>query len=236
MAELLVSVRSLREAKTALAGGAAIIDIKEPTQGSLGRAADSTIAAIVEFVNHRVPVSAALGELAKTPEPFPGQGLSYVKWGLAGCGPVWRQKLEQAGRRQHTWDPLCQIVAVAYADWRLAQAPSPAEVLQFVGQVGWQTMLIDTWCKERGTLLDWLALTDVEQICQECRNANVRVALAGSLGPKEIETLRSAQPDLFAVRRAVCRQSNRRGRIDPVKVRRLVRGVSSELVSVSGEW
>ena len=40
---LLVSVRSRQEAAAALAGGADIIDIKEPSQGSLGRAAASVM-------------------------------------------------------------------------------------------------------------------------------------------------------------------------------------------------
>ena len=38
MAQLLVSVRSADEARTALAGGASIIDVKEPDHGSLGQA------------------------------------------------------------------------------------------------------------------------------------------------------------------------------------------------------
>ena len=38
MAGLLVSVRSAEEARAALAGGATVIDIKEPDRGPLGRA------------------------------------------------------------------------------------------------------------------------------------------------------------------------------------------------------
>ena len=40
---LLVSVRSAAEALAALAGGADVIDVKEPNQGSLGAADDDTI-------------------------------------------------------------------------------------------------------------------------------------------------------------------------------------------------
>ena len=46
MAELLVSVRSLGEAQAALVAGAAVIDVKEPLRGSLGRADDATISAL----------------------------------------------------------------------------------------------------------------------------------------------------------------------------------------------
>jgi uncharacterized protein (UPF0264 family) len=221
MAELLVSVRSIAEAEAALTGGAAIIDIKEPFLGSLGRATDSTIAGVIDFLNQRVRVSAALGELAQTPDPVRCPGLTYAKWGLAGCGPRWPDELERAGRRQQALAPDCQIVAVAYADWRLARAPSPAEIFDFVGQVGWQTMLIDTWCKNGRTLLDWMPPIEVEQICRECRRAGICVALAGSLGAKEIHILQPAKPDIFAVRGAVCHCHNRRKGLDPIKIRRL---------------
>jgi uncharacterized protein (UPF0264 family) len=61
--QLLVSVRDVAEAEAALAGGADIIDIKEPRRGALGMADAAMIAEIVACVDRRVPVSAALGEL-----------------------------------------------------------------------------------------------------------------------------------------------------------------------------
>src|SRR5579872_3508444 len=44
---LLVSVRNLAEAESALAGGCDILDIKEPAHGAMGMADVATIAAIV---------------------------------------------------------------------------------------------------------------------------------------------------------------------------------------------
>jgi len=49
----------------------------------------------------------------------------------------------------------------------------------------------------------------------------VRVALAGSLGPAEIEQLLPAEPDWFAVRGAAC-GGQRLGVVDADQVRRLV--------------
>jgi len=61
MAELLVSVRSADEAQAALEGGAAIIVVKEPALGSLGRASAEPITAVVKRVAGRASVSVALG-------------------------------------------------------------------------------------------------------------------------------------------------------------------------------
>ena len=60
---LLVSVRNANEARTALSAGADVIDVKEPNRGPLGAADIGEIAAIVEAVQSRVPVTAAMGEL-----------------------------------------------------------------------------------------------------------------------------------------------------------------------------
>src|SRR6478735_1969877 len=92
---LLVSVRSAAEALAALAGGADVIDVKEPNRGSLGAADDETISDIVRAVAGRAPVSAALGELVDLLGSQKGHvartlvdGVSLFKTGLARCGSI----------------------------------------------------------------------------------------------------------------------------------------------------
>src|SRR5436309_10226423 len=128
MAALLVSVRNAAEACAALAGGAALIDVKDPAKGSLGPAPAEVIGAVSDAVSGRAPVSAARGELVdRGEEAFDSSRLAYVKWGLAGCtGRDWaagwrrcREAVEGSG---------CRVVAAAYADWRRAGAPAVDEV------------------------------------------------------------------------------------------------------------
>jgi len=82
--QLLVSVRSADEARAALAGGADLIDVKEPSRGPLGTADSDVIAEVLRAVNGRVPVSAALGEFVAWQDRFVPRGLHYAKWGMAG--------------------------------------------------------------------------------------------------------------------------------------------------------
>src|SRR6185295_18653474 len=91
---LLVSVRNAAEALTALAGGADVIDVKEPTRGSLGPAGADAIASVVRAVDARSLVSAAYGELIDVIDSSNGHekmqlptGVSLFKIGLAGCAP-----------------------------------------------------------------------------------------------------------------------------------------------------
>ena len=231
MTGLLVSVRSAVEAEIALAGGAALIDVKEPARGALGRADDAVIAAVVQAVAGRRPVSAALGELADC-EPAPHvSGLSFVKWGLAGSARLdWRSRLAERLRQ-----PEPRTVIVAYADWQCAAAPPVEEIVGFACDRPDNVLLLDTSCKDaarlslrrRPTLLDWLTAEEVFAICRRCRAAGVRVALAGSLGPGEIETLLPAAPDWFAVRGAVCEENERGAAIRLAKVRALATQISA---------
>jgi uncharacterized protein (UPF0264 family) len=267
---LLVSVRSPEEAAVALTGGAQLIDVKEPANGSLGRADDQTISSVLECVASRRPVSAALGELADygatqyaaTQELpfFRDPRLTFVKWGLAGCGQRREEEIDEATEYQKSpryfnahalhltahssWQTRLgdeigrpgqpQTVHVAYADWQCARAPRVHEVAAFACRKAGNVLLIDTHCKEsaslrtgawrhRPTLLDWLAPEEISALCGQCHAAGVRIALAGSLGFAEIEQLRCAQPDWFAVRGAVCDNHDRQGSIDADKVRRLVK-------------
>jgi uncharacterized protein (UPF0264 family) len=232
---LLVSVRSAEEAGAALAGGAALIDVKEPARGALGRADDETIAAVVRAVGGQVPVSAALGEWRQPGAPaMPGATgeLAYLKWGLAGCGGLhpWGPLLRTVGRHLAERHPGVAIVAVAYADWRRAQAPRPDEVCAWACERGGGAFLLDTWGKDGSTLLDWAGPEEVAGWCGRCRAAGVRVALAGSLGPGQIRTLLPAAPDWFAVRGAACAGRRREAAIDAGRVRELA-GLLAEPVT-----
>lgn len=232
MAGLLVSVRSVHEAEAAFAGGASLIDVKEPARGSLGRAEDATIAAILRAIAGRRPVSAAMGELAERLPCFAGPGLRYLKWGLAACGgrTQWRTELAEEIAHRCKANDGCQAVAVAYADWRRADSPLPEEVCTFACTHPCGAFLLDTWRKDGSTLLEWISPSLIARLCQTCREAGIRIALAGSLGPAQIHILRATEPDWFAVRGAVCKGGRRAAAIDVGAVRRLVTLVES------GRW
>jgi uncharacterized protein (UPF0264 family) len=216
MPELLVSVRSAAEARAALEGGAGLIDVKEPGHGSLGRASDETVQAVLREVAGRRPVSAALGEFRECRELPATAGLRYVKWGLAGCDGdrQWETRLGKVARHLEG-----RLVAVAYADWRRAAAPSPDAVCAFACAANCGAYLLDTWRKDETTLLNWLSPGEIGGLRQRCRQAGVRVALAGRLGLPQIEALRPAQPDWFAVRGAVCQGGRRDQVLDAEAVR-----------------
>src|SRR5262249_34892713 len=150
------------------------------SRGPLGRADDAVISEIVRLVDRRRPVSAALGEWTDPPEPIPHCELSFVKWGLAGWhGRDWRQALTQEMTHLRQ---LPSPVLVAYADGQPADSPPVEEGAEAARR--WHCgLLVDTFRKKPGsTLLDWLSIREIKDLCRRCRSSNVLIALAGSLG------------------------------------------------------
>jgi uncharacterized protein (UPF0264 family) len=221
---LLVSVRDAEEAEAALAGGADLIDIKEPRLGSLGKAADTSIAEIVKQVAGRRPLSAALGELADWDDSTRLQidpAVRLLKIGLAylGSRSDWRKRLE-AFRLKISESTCGGLVFAAYADWRRAEAPSVEQIAELALGSNAQAFLIDTWRKDGTTLLDWITMETLAAICDRFRRHGIPVALAGSLGPGQIRALSAMRPTWLAVRGAAC-IGGRDGTIDSERVRNL---------------
>lgn len=234
MTGLLVSVRSADEAKRAAAGGATVIDVKEPDEGALGRAPVAVWRDVRRAVASRIPVSVALGELTEwragrgpTIPPDTFDGLAYCKIGLAHAGPDWRDDWRSLRDRLPTG--RCRWVSVVYVDWETAGAPTPDEVLSVAAsapRLG--GILIDTFDKSRPARLDgdWRAWTI------RVKAAGLKLAIAGGLTAETIGDLAPFAPDLIAVRGAACEDGDRTRDVDASRVSDLaaiVRGMTVPL-------
>lgn len=224
MTRLLVSVRSAAEAADAVAGGADIIDVKEPNRGSLGRAETSVWRDVVAAVGGKAPVSVALGELrdwrsAGSEFTVDLAGVRFAKMGLAGCesDARWREQLPQL------WQSLprtVQPVAVIYADWRQAEAPSPEAIFELASESNVRHLLIDTFIKSAGRLLDHWPMADLSRFAAQVERQSQHMVLAGSLDAANIRQVLPLRPWAIAVRGAVCAGS-REGMISESRVRNL---------------
>jgi uncharacterized protein (UPF0264 family) len=229
---LLVSVRDASEALAALAGGAQVIDVKEPDRGSLGAADGATIAAVVRAVDSRVPVTAAAGELvdliATNCTPMPA-GVSLLKIGLAGGGAMpdwsarWKQTINALWPHE---DAAKHAVAVVYADWRTANAPQPVDVLNAAVDLGCPALLIDTWDKSSGSLFDHWPPGELNAFVSTVRSKNLMLVLAGSLAGESVTAAARLRPDLLAVRTAVC-DAGRGGTVSRIRVAALCDAIAS---------
>jgi (5-formylfuran-3-yl)methyl phosphate synthase len=234
LASLLVSVRSAAEARAAVAGGASIIDVKEPSRGSLGRSDASVWQAVRMAVPRSMPLSVALGELnewlGSTRPQIPANawdGIDFCKLGLAGAPTGWSKLwTDRGGELRLNTTPFPDWVAVVYLDWEAAGAPHPDAIIDAAAEMPeCRAVLFDTWRKISGARLDQSWKPRVERV----RGAGRLVALAGSLDAAAIARLRVWQPDIFAVRGAACAEGDRLGSIDAFRVACLAEAVACGL-------
>ncbi len=216
--QLLVSVRDWQEAVDALEGGADWIDCKEPLAGPLGAVTADVATQIVQAVDGRCSVSAALGELvhwtkAAAQELLAIDELRVVKLGLRDCAILtdWSEHwistfldVRLAGK---------DLAAVIYADWPAAQAPPPWEIIAAAQSVGCRFLLVDTFEKNNRSTMEIYCRDELGQILQLARQAGMTTALAGNLRVADLPQLVGFPFDLVAVRGAVC-QGERTARVE----------------------
>ena len=224
MSQLLVSVRSVEEARIAITSGVDILDVKEPSHGALGAATVETMRAIGQLATEHRPVSVALGELAEWEfERYRSGDLAdvqFAKLGLAHCAKLvdwptrWRAAVESL-------PATVSRVAVAYADQQLAHSPPWQSVIEEAVPLQCDVLLVDTFDKRRGRLMDWMKIPDLEQIVRAAGEARMKCALAGSLTNDDIAWIRRfINVDVYAVRTAAC-AGGRNGRVSEAAIREL---------------
>ncbi|HTV31679.1 MAG TPA: (5-formylfuran-3-yl)methyl phosphate synthase [Methylocella sp.] len=216
MTLMLASVTCPAEAETAWAGGADIIDLKDPAKGALG-ALDAALAArIVASVGKRRPVSAAAGSaldeagsLLDSVAAMAATGVDYVKIGLATDG--------QAGDCLRGLAPQAKstkLVGVLFADHR-----PDLGVLQLMADLGFKGAMLDTARKGNGRLLDHMDIASLDRFIGLCRQYRLMAGLSGSLEAPDVPRLLPLEPDYLGFRGSLCQGRRRAEPIDPEAVK-----------------
>jgi dihydroneopterin aldolase len=219
--QLLASVRSLDEAALALAGGADVIDLKEPAAGALGAVTTGTARAVVRRVAGEVLVSATIGDL-------PGRldliGPAVAAMFEAGVDVVKVGFFDQTGRRA-ILDGISRVtdreggivVAVLFAD-REGDVLAALPTLRDYGLPG---VILDTADKRRGSLRQIMTDTALRDIVRAAHGNGLWIGLAGSLAGDDIDPLLPLRPDYLGFRTALCAEGRRETTLDPERLARV---------------
>jgi (5-formylfuran-3-yl)methyl phosphate synthase len=212
---LLVSVRSGNEVPAALAGGADIIDAKEPRRGSLGPVSPVVLSEIVEAVPGACPLSIALGDVASALQvedliaalPLkPRTAPVYLKLGFASLASAdaIAQLLRAAvvtGSR-HVSRPF--VIGVAYADAPHAGTAAVEAIFEAAVEAKCAGVLLDTYRKNGNGLFSFVSQDQLARWLGCARAAGLLSALAGSLAVSDIRRISTLNPDVIGVRGAAC--------------------------------
>jgi (5-formylfuran-3-yl)methyl phosphate synthase len=231
--ELLISVRTPGETRAAVAGGADIIDAKEPAHGALGPVSPEILRAIDARVPADRPLSVALGDAKSVAAvrasisalPLRRRSRTYIKIGMDGVveASEIRALLTAAVEAAAAHPATPRVIAVVYADGRDRER-LPLVIRSEAARVGVAGVLVDTIGKDGRTLLDWWPEGRLHDWVRAVRGDGLEAALAGSLGAAELERIPVFDPDVVGVRGAAC-AGGRCGSIEAARVRGLRRAV-----------
>ncbi len=230
--KLLISPMNETEAMEALAGGADIIDVKNPKDGALGANFPWVIKRIREIIPEDVEVSCTLGEVANLPGAVSlaalgaaTTGVDYIKAGLYGLKTLEEAVylMQNVAKAAKDFNPSIKVVVTGYADAERVGAIDPLRVPEVAHKAQVDIAMIDTAIKDGKNLFAFLTMDQIRSFVHAAHTYGLKVALAGSLKKEDLPVVHALGADVAGLRGAACTLSDRvNGRITRQKVRELV--------------
>ncbi|MFA7562555.1 MAG: (5-formylfuran-3-yl)methyl phosphate synthase [Methanoculleus sp.] len=207
--QLLVSPSSIEEARSSLS--ADIIDVKKPSEGSLGANFPWIIQGIKEIAGKK-PVSAAIGDNEYKPGTAAlsaygaaHAGADYIKVGLMFDGEDHAREVIEAVTTAVKHDfPEKYVVIAAYGDFARMGTISPFAISSLASDAGADIAMIDTGIKDGKSLFEFMDVETLTRFTTQNRDLGLQTALAGSLKFEDIDALKQIDPEIIGVRGMVC--------------------------------
>lgn len=228
---LLISPINTEEALEAIEGGADIIDVKNPKEGSLGANFPWVIRSIRELTPKGMQVSATLGDVPYKPGTVSlaaagavVSGADYIKVGLYGTRNYSEalEVMENVVKTVNDFNEDILVVASGYADAHRVGAVDPMEIPRVAADSGADLAMVDTAVKDGKTLFDFMDQETILKFTEEIHGYGLKNALAGSIKEDQLKTLYELGCDVVGVRGAACTGGDRNsGRIHRSAVARL---------------
>jgi uncharacterized protein (UPF0264 family) len=227
------------EALEAVAGGADIIDVKNPKEGPLGASFPWVIKQIRTVTPANLEVSCTLGDLPNLPGSASlaalgaaSTGVNYVKASLYHLktpedAVFLMQNVVHAVK---DFDSNVKVVVAGYADAHRVNSVDPMAVPKIAHQAGCDLAMLDTAIKDGKTLLDFLNAKQLKAFVNEAHSYGLQAALAGSLKLENLPVLCGLDVDIIGLRGAACLNGDRvTGHITKEKVQIIVQVIKNAL-------
>ncbi len=230
--KVLISPKDESEAQEAVNGGADIIDVKNPREGSLGANFPWVIQSVRRLVPASIQVSATIGDFPHLPGSASlaalgaaCSGADYIKVGLRGSRSVADATflMTHVTRAVRGYDHTKKVVVAAYADYERAHTLDPLLLPQVAQQAACDVVMVDTFIKDGTRLFDFMDAAACHAFVDAGHARNLEVALAGSIKLEDIPSLKQLGADIIGIRGAACSSGDRvAGTIQAINVRNLM--------------
>ena len=225
--KLLVSVWHVDETYAAVIGGADIVDVKDPSAGSLGAPKPSVILKVKEIIslnNPKCEVSAAIGDIKCCPSTvrlasyaLSSIGLDYVKVGIETADFKLAYSIAENAVEGAREGGKAQVIIVAYADFKRINSLNPLTLPEIAYSVNADGVMIDTRIKDGRNTFNHLSLNELKQFVSKAKKYGLITALAGGLNIEHVEAAYKLGFDVIGFRTAVC-DGGRLGKLSKDKI------------------
>ena len=229
--KVLISIRSLEELFPAIEGGADIIDLKNPDEGSLGASFPWLIKKIRNYGND-FTLSVAIGDMPNLPgtaalaaSGAASCGADIIKVGLYGPRSFEEgvSLLKGVVKAAKAIDQNILVVGAGYADFKFFNGIDSMDIPAICNSAGADVAMLDTLSKDGRKLFDFIDTEQLRKFVIKTHDYNLLAALAGSLKPEDINILSDLGADVTGFRGAVCSDSDRKnGVLEINRVRKIV--------------
>jgi uncharacterized protein (UPF0264 family) len=230
--KLLVSPKNEKEALEAIAGGADIIDVKNPREGPLGANFPWVIKRIRQVTPANIEVSCTLGEMPNLPGSMSLAalgaatiGVDYIKAGLYGLKTPEKaiRLMQNIIKAVNDCNSSIKVVTSGYADAERICTVNPLFVPKIAYEAQADIAMLDTAIKDGKSLFTFLTKPQLQRFIDAAHDYGLKAALAGSLRKADLPVVYALGADVVGIRGAACTQSDRvNGQITTEKVRELV--------------
>ncbi|NOR59773.1 MAG: (5-formylfuran-3-yl)methyl phosphate synthase [Methanosarcinales archaeon] len=211
--KLLVSPINLEEAKAAYNGGADIIDVKNPKEGSLGANFPWVIRSVKEAMGPKTPVSATIGDMNYKPGTASlaslgaaVAGADYVKVGLYDVQTTEQaiDMVEHVVKSVKDYDPSKKVVISGYADYKRINSIPLRELPPICADYGADVVMMDTGIKDGRSTFEFMTNEELSQFVESAHDLGLISAIAGNIKFEDIEAINQIGPDVIGIRGCVC--------------------------------
>jgi len=215
---LLISPINTDEALESIEGGADIVDVKNPKEGSLGANFPWVIKNIRKITPDGMHVSATVGDVPYKPGTVSlaaagavVSGADYIKVGLYGTKNYAEalEVMENVVKSVKEFDEDALIVASGYADAHRVGAVDPMEIPNVAADAGADLAMVDTAVKDGKTLFDFMDIEKLQEFNDTIHDYGLKSALAGSVKKDQLKSLYDIECDVVGIRGAACTGGDR---------------------------
>ena len=229
--KVLISIRSLEELVPAIEGGADIIDLKNPNEGSLGASFPWLIKKIRNYSDN-ITLSVAIGDMPNLPGTAALAsagaaicGVNIIKVGLYGPRTFNEgvKLLKSVVKATKDVNQDILVVGAGYADFKSFNGIDSIDIPTICNLAGADIAMLDTYSKNGQKLFNFIDSEKLSKFVNKTHENDLLAALAGSLELQDIKKVNELGADIIGFRGAACSGSDRKnGVVEINRVKKIV--------------